>query len=85
MEYKVVLEIELSADCPLEAAKLAKEWCNDSDLQFYVQGSDNVTYSVDLSEEDEDKKLAIYERALLGIDSALKSAEGKASEDWILD
>jgi len=53
-EYKIVLELELSADSPLEAAKTAQEWEKNSDLQYYVQDSKEVVFSVDLSESDED-------------------------------
>ena len=68
-------------------------WNNPGDLRkaskiMKTAGLETVDLDLSisyLSEEDEDKKLANYERALLGIDSALKSAEGKASEDWILD
>ena len=59
--YRVVLEIEVDADTPLEAAQKTQEWIQskDNDWQYYVQhtASEDV-FSVDLSEEDEN---AVYE------------------------
>ena len=61
MKYKVVLEIELEAESPLEAVKEVNNWVKDSSLQYYAQGSDNKIFSVDLSEEEEDAVLQVYE------------------------
>jgi len=55
--YKVVLEIEIDANSPLDAAKKVQEWLNEADQMwaFYVQEEDiKQVFSVDLSEEDED-------------------------------
>ena len=56
--YRVVLEIEVDADTPLEAAQKTQEWIRskDNDWQYYVQPCDKSgdVFSVDLSEEDED-------------------------------
>ena len=56
--HKVVLEIEVEADSPLEAAKQIQSWLDegDSKWQFYVQPCDKSedVFSVDLSEDDED-------------------------------
>ncbi len=65
-EFKVVWEIQLSADNPLEAAKKALGWLQDKDSicnQFYVQqeGFEDVIASVDLSEEDCDAVLPVTE------------------------
>ena len=69
--YKVVWEIELDAETPLEAAKTALDWIKDGNdscnncNQFTVQEDDYNTkkelpiYSVDLQEEDEDAVLQI--------------------------
>lgn len=37
--YKVVLEIEVDADTPLEAAKTTQNWIQDPDFswQYYIQ------------------------------------------------
>lgn len=54
-QNKVVLEIEVDGDTPLEAAKTLQEWLDDADTkwQFYVQAEgDNKVFSVDLSEDD---------------------------------
>jgi hypothetical protein len=56
--YRVVLEIEVDADSPLEAAKKTQDWIReaDTDWQYYVQPCDESrdVFSIDLSEEDED-------------------------------
>lgn len=52
--YKVILELELESESPLEAAELAQEWIQDKDSlwTFYVQGyKDDTVYSIDLAEE----------------------------------
>ena len=59
--FKVCWEIQLDAENPLEAAKLANRWLQEQDnsaVQFYVQ-EDNTkeVFSVDLLEEDEDAVL----------------------------
>ena len=61
MYYKVVLELELKANSPLEAAKLAQEWERDenTDLQYWVQDSSETVYSVDLSESDEEAVIEV--------------------------
>ena len=64
--FKVVWEIELEAENPLEAAKKAQNWMQDKDSlcqQFYVQqeGFEDVLASVDLLEEDEDAVLPVTE------------------------
>jgi hypothetical protein len=57
--YKVVLEIEVQAESPLQAAKTVQEWVRDGGFQFYVQPCDKSekVFSVDLSEEDENAVL----------------------------
>lgn len=59
--YKIVLELELEADSPLEAAKLAQEWERDVnvDLQYWVQDNSETVYSVDLAELDEEAVIEI--------------------------
>ena len=53
-DYKIVYEIVLSAESPLEAAELAQEWIKEDgvECQFFVQ---NVVtgeiHSVDLEED----------------------------------
>ena len=58
MTYKVVFEIEVEAETPLEATKTVEGWLQNSDnnWQYYVQPCDKSedVFSVDLSEEDED-------------------------------
>jgi hypothetical protein len=58
MTNRVVLEIEVEAKNPLEAAKEVQNWLQDknSNWQFYVQPCDKSgdVFSVDLLEEDED-------------------------------
>jgi hypothetical protein len=55
--HRVVLEIEVEANTPLEAAKEIQSWLDAADNKwcFYVQkeGSDKV-FCIDLSEDDED-------------------------------
>lgn len=56
MEYKVVFEIQVGADSPLEAAKNVQEMMRDPDCdwQFYVQNAEtSEIVSVDLEEDDE--------------------------------
>jgi len=59
--YKVVMEIELYADSPLEAAKQVQDMFleRDSSWQFYVQEDDKDMFSVDLDAEDDDAVLPI--------------------------
>lgn len=60
--FKVVHEITVEADSPLEAAKTVQQWMDDADTkwQFYVQKySRNQVDSVDLSEADEDAVLPV--------------------------
>jgi hypothetical protein len=53
--FKIVWEIELSAESPLEAAKEAQRWLRANDWQYYVQdGTSKEIFSVDLSEEEEE-------------------------------
>jgi hypothetical protein len=58
MKNRVVFEIEVEAETPLESAKEVQNWLQDkdNDWQFYVQPCDKSkkVFSVDLSEEDED-------------------------------
>jgi len=50
-KFKVVLEIELEADCPLTAAKTFKTWLEESaDMIYIVQSEDGTIVSVDLNE-----------------------------------
>ena len=63
--YKVVYEIEVEANSPLEAAKQVAEWLKDDDddesAMFYVQAEDeNKVVSIDLQEEDEDAVLPVH-------------------------
>jgi hypothetical protein len=54
-KFKVVHEIEVEANSPLQAAKTIQEWMDDADQkwQFYVQRENGKkVYSVDLSEDD---------------------------------
>lgn len=53
--HKVVLEIEVDADTPLEAAKQVQEYLDDADTkwQFYVQAEDSdKVFSIDLAEDE---------------------------------
>ena len=59
--YNIVLELNLSAENPLEAAKKAEKLCK-SDARFtYVIQDDgtNELSTVDLTEEDEDAVLPL--------------------------
>ena len=60
-QFKVVWEIQLEADSPLEAAKLAQEIQQDknsSATMYYVQEDEKKeVFSVDLLEDDEDAVL----------------------------
>jgi hypothetical protein len=61
-QFKVVMEITVGAESPLEAAKTIQEWLEDpqSKWQYYVQElGDKKVFSVDLSEEDEDAVLPV--------------------------
>ena len=57
--YNIVLELNLSAENPLEAAKQAEKLCNtDTRFTYVIQDDDTEKIvSVDLSEEDEDAVL----------------------------
>ena len=56
--HKVVFEIEVEAENPLEAAKEIQSWLDEGDQkwQFYVQPCDKSedVFSIDLQEDDED-------------------------------
>ena len=62
-EFKVVWEIQLDAENPLDAAKKAQEWQKDYEneaTQFYVQkDGEKEVFSVDLNEDDEDAVLPV--------------------------
>lgn len=53
MHYKVVLELELNAESPLDAAKKAKEYASILSLIYTIEDEDEIIYSVDLDEDDE--------------------------------
>lgn len=59
--YTVTLEIQVSANSPLEAAKEIAKWLKeDSDTYIYDVVNDddaNEKFTVDLSEDDEDAVL----------------------------
>lgn len=59
--HKVVMEIEVEALNPLEAALAVRNMMNDSsnEWQLYVQSEDGLMYSVDLAEESKDAVLSI--------------------------
>ena len=59
--HKVVMEIEVEATNPLEAALAVRDMMNDSsnEWQFYVQSEDGLMYSVDLAKESKDAVLSI--------------------------
>jgi len=56
--YKVVLEIEVDAENPLEASKTVQRWVkeDESNFQYYVQEDEPSAeiVSVDLTEADAD-------------------------------
>lgn len=59
-EYKVVLEIEIEAESPIEAVKEIQEWLDEGNTkwQYYIQKDskkDDTVYSIDLSEEVDDQ------------------------------
>ena len=61
-QFKVVMEITVGAETPLEAAKTVQKWLQDpqSKWQYYVQKvGDKKIDSVDLDEEDEDAVLPV--------------------------
>jgi len=58
--FKIVWDIELEAESPLEAAKEAQDWLKSSgsNWQYYVQEvGEKEVFSVYLSEDDEDAVL----------------------------
>ena len=59
--HKVVMEIEVEASNPLEAALAVRDMMIDSnnEWQFYVQSDDDLIYSVDLGEPSNDAVLSI--------------------------
>jgi hypothetical protein len=60
--FKISWEIDMEANTPLEAAKIAQKWLRKDDWQFYVQNDETKEiFSVDLCEEDEDAVISIYE------------------------
>lgn len=56
-KFKVVLEIELDANSPLDAAKKFESWIRESHMTYVVQDEQDNIYTVDLSEDDEDATL----------------------------
>jgi len=59
-KMRVVFEIEIDAETPLEAAKEAQRWLKSNDWQYYVQIEHNEkVFSVDLGEEDDDAVLPV--------------------------
>ena len=53
--FRVVFEIEVQAETPLEAAKEVQDWLQNpnDNWQFYVQEDDDSTiYSIDLDEDE---------------------------------
>ena len=74
-EFKVSMEIQLQAENPLEAAKLARQWAIEDPMLYYVQNEESAEiFSVDLSEEDEDAVLptAEYEPFIVPQERMLK-------------
>jgi hypothetical protein len=58
--FNISLELSLSAENPLEAAKLAQEQIREDNWIFYVQNDKTKeVWSVDLDEEDEDAVLPV--------------------------
>jgi hypothetical protein len=60
--FKVVHEITVNADSPLQAAKTVQKWFEDAktDWQFYVQEVGNKKIvSVDLAEHDSETVLPV--------------------------
>jgi len=59
--HKVVMEIEVEATNPLEAALAVSSMMNkgSNEWQFYVQSEDGLMYSVDLDEPSHDAVLPI--------------------------
>jgi hypothetical protein len=58
--FRVVLEIEVDASCPLVAAQEVQRWLRTDDWQYYVQNRESKqVFSVDLQEEDEDAVLPV--------------------------
>ena len=58
--FRVVLEIQVDANTPLDAAKKLQDWLHESDSnwQYYVQeDNDGTIHSIDLNETDEDAVL----------------------------
>lgn len=64
-EYKVVFEIQVDAESPLEAAKTVQSWIQErgSNWQYVVQQDDDELnhpiYLVDLEEEEDDAVLQL--------------------------
>ena len=54
--FKVVFEIDVDAETPLEAAKIVEDWLHNPNdhWQYYVQPCDKSedVFSVDLDEDD---------------------------------
>ena len=59
--HKVVMEIEVEATGPLEAALVVRDMMNESSnqWQFYIQSENGLMYSVDLNKEIKDAVLSI--------------------------
>ncbi len=60
--FKVSFEIDVSAETPLEAAKIVQNYLQDpdEDWQFYVQDEQtDEIFSVDLYESDDDAVLPV--------------------------
>ena len=59
--YKVVFEIEVDADFPIEAAKKVQEWLRKDNWQWYIQNDETEEiFSVDLTEIDSDAVLPVH-------------------------
>jgi hypothetical protein len=58
--YMISLELEVFAETPLDAAKLAQERIREDNWIFVVQDDETKKiFSVDLDEEDEDAVLPV--------------------------
>jgi len=60
--FKVILEVDIYADTPFEAAKILESWIHEpsSSWEYYVQEENKTElFSIDMNEEDENAVLPV--------------------------
>jgi len=72
--FRVILNIDIEAENPLEAAKELERWSKEEHLSYYVQNEDTKEISsVDLDAEDEDAILIVNDKPNNPIEEAFNN------------